>query len=636
MVTAYTEVAKSRATPTVLYGICSYTIIGPYFHDGTIKGPKYLEMLEEVKIILNNNDIFRDKRIIWQIFCAIFGHLCTRDLNSVDVFAEYAIGQRPMLTGSILRCPYEFWCFHFHWGAKNDEGSEHSVLGIRFPLEIHLVFTNISCKNTDEALDSDDGLLILVYLCKLRHDENIIFNDLILNLKKIRNPGKSTKINSFSLSSLFDCKLKNYLMYWGCSNDNEHTKPILWLISPKLVPINESQISRMRTLEWVNGGNVTSNCRSSEPAHRCKLFNVSSQATTNGLLRDLEDIVGISAPKSRDGFVFAFALTSAEDPKPERPTSPAVDSVKSKGDVIRLQMLQDNREENIQAYKKVRNLANSIIQRQKKESEDIENYKTNPRLFYKHCKSVKEGYKTRNLSISDKYERIIYDTVQPELLEPNLDEIKMVINSLRKNKVPGKNNISSELLKLTGPHFAIQIQKLIRSIWVNKQIPKDWNTAILYPIFKNTFSYDLKTIRGIHKRHYWRIPMWVHKRKFNNNRSFIKLITSPDYYSKFFQTSKGNTNIIITTYTSFLSIDRLLSDLSVEDSPRDLADDVGLLIPTLTNEDFSNVTKKEYFTACNRPTITKTHREGVRMNSTALRRETHIKNRMQKLNTNTK
>ncbi|VVC31405.1 Hypothetical protein CINCED_3A003261 [Cinara cedri] len=43
-------------------GICSYTIIGPYFHDGN--GPKYLKMLEEVKIELVNNDIFRDKRII--------------------------------------------------------------------------------------------------------------------------------------------------------------------------------------------------------------------------------------------------------------------------------------------------------------------------------------------------------------------------------------------------------------------------------------------------------------------------------------------------------------------------------------------------------------------------------------------
>lgn len=57
-------------------------------------------------------------------------------------------------------------------------------------------------------------------------------------------------------------------------------------------------------------------------------------------------------------------------------------------------MLQDARKENIQTYKEARNLVNSIVKCQKrlvekKAIKDIDNYKTNPRLFYKHCKSVK-------------------------------------------------------------------------------------------------------------------------------------------------------------------------------------------------------------------------------------------------------
>jgi len=54
----------------------------------------------------------------------------------------------------------------------------------------------------------------------------------------------------------------------------------------------------------------------------------------------------------------------------------------------RLQMLQDTRGEKIQTYKEARNLANSIVRRQKrlaekKAIEDIKNYKANPTLFYK-------------------------------------------------------------------------------------------------------------------------------------------------------------------------------------------------------------------------------------------------------------
>lgn len=49
------------------------------------------------------------------------------------------------------------------------------------------------------------------------------------------------------------------------------------------------------------------------------------------------------------------------------------------------------------------------------------------------------------------YDQIIYDTKQPELLEPNLDETKLIINSLKNNKEPGEDNINSELFKLAGP-----------------------------------------------------------------------------------------------------------------------------------------------------------------------------------------
>lgn len=83
-------------------------------------------------------------------------------------------------------------------------------------------------------------------------------------------------------------------------------------------------------------------------------------------------------------------------------------------------------------------------------------------LFKKHFEKLLNN--TRVVNRNDMYEHIIYDTVQPEILEPSLDEIKMIIKSLKNNKSPGKNNINSELLKLAGPSLATQIQKLIGSI----------------------------------------------------------------------------------------------------------------------------------------------------------------------------
>lgn len=63
-------------------------------------------------------------------------------------------------------------------------------------------------------------------------------------------------------------------------------------------------------------------------------------------------------------------------------------------------MLQDELEENMYTYKDVRNLANKIVRYQKrltekKVIENLENHKTNPRLFFKKCQSVKKRYKSR-------------------------------------------------------------------------------------------------------------------------------------------------------------------------------------------------------------------------------------------------
>jgi len=73
----------------------------------------------------------------------------------------------------------------------------------------------------------------------------------------------------------------------------------------------------------------------------------------------------------------------------------------------------------------------------------------------------------------------------------------MIINSLKYNKSPGEYNINAGLLKLAGSHLAIQIQKLIKSIWINEQIPKDWNTAIVCPVFKKGNTAKVENYREI-------------------------------------------------------------------------------------------------------------------------------------------
>jgi carbonic anhydrase len=40
------------------------------------------------------------------------------------------------ITGGPAMDEYQFLQFHMHWGADNDEGSEHVIDGIRLPAEV--------------------------------------------------------------------------------------------------------------------------------------------------------------------------------------------------------------------------------------------------------------------------------------------------------------------------------------------------------------------------------------------------------------------------------------------------------------------------------------------------------------------
>ena len=41
-----------------------------------------------------------------------------------------------------MDCRYQFAGLHFHWGSESNEGSEHTVEGQAYPLELHLVHFN--------------------------------------------------------------------------------------------------------------------------------------------------------------------------------------------------------------------------------------------------------------------------------------------------------------------------------------------------------------------------------------------------------------------------------------------------------------------------------------------------------------
>ena len=61
------------------------------------------------------------------------------------------------LSGGPLIDTYEIFQLHFHWGKDDTRGSEHTLDGKEFPLELHIVHTR---KGVDDVMNTKWGLSV--------------------------------------------------------------------------------------------------------------------------------------------------------------------------------------------------------------------------------------------------------------------------------------------------------------------------------------------------------------------------------------------------------------------------------------------------------------------------------------------
>jgi sorting nexin-29 len=80
---------------------------------------------------------------------------------------------------------------------------------------------------------------------------------------------------------------------------------------------------------------------------------------------------------------------------------------------------------------------------------------------------------------------------------PKLSMIYNAIKRLKKNRAPGEDRITAELLKYGGRNLWRRIYNLITIIWENEEMPADWQTAVICPIYKKANKLQCENYRGI-------------------------------------------------------------------------------------------------------------------------------------------
>ncbi|XP_072334025.1 carbonic anhydrase 6 [Scyliorhinus torazame] len=146
---------------------------------------------------------------------------------------------------------------HFHWGGLDLEssGSEHTIDGIRYVAELHIVHYNSDkYSNFSEASDKADGLAVLAFFYESGHFENTYYSDFISSLSKIRYAGQFTEIQPMDISTMLPDDLSDFYRYRGSLTTPPCFETITWTIfdTPIMLSSNQIRVLETSVLDWEN------------------------------------------------------------------------------------------------------------------------------------------------------------------------------------------------------------------------------------------------------------------------------------------------------------------------------------------------------------------------------------------------
>ncbi|XP_054852852.1 carbonic anhydrase 15-like [Eublepharis macularius] len=201
------------------------------------------------------------------------GHTVTMNLDGASAAEQINI------TKGGLQDTYQALQFHFHWGDFNKNGSEHTIDGRQYPMELHLVHMNTKYKTLSEAKGHPNGLAVLSFLFKVSEMDNTNYNTIVAGLKNISRAETSVDLAStFPLSNLLPNtdSLSKYYRYKGSLTTPGCEEVVVWTVFEEQIPISKPQLNAfVNTLYFKTAAKLlkmTNNFRPPQPLKSRKVY----------------------------------------------------------------------------------------------------------------------------------------------------------------------------------------------------------------------------------------------------------------------------------------------------------------------------------------------------------------------------
>uniref|UniRef100_A0A3Q3S5P6 Carbonic anhydrase n=1 Tax=Mastacembelus armatus TaxID=205130 RepID=A0A3Q3S5P6_9TELE len=158
-------------------------------------------------------------------------------------------GNTAEINGGGLNGTYSLDHFHFHWGDTEQlPGSEHSINGYRYPMEMHIVTVKKGL-TLDQALASSDGVAVLGFFIDATDNGNMSRPWGELTSLLPNSTGHETTVNSsLSINDLIgNVDLTKFYRYMGSLTTPNCTEAVVWTVFYEPIKINRNLIKQFPT-----------------------------------------------------------------------------------------------------------------------------------------------------------------------------------------------------------------------------------------------------------------------------------------------------------------------------------------------------------------------------------------------------